>query len=336
MHGRNGPYGSGCRPIARTIEKRRTALRRAVIEHLSDGTYAPPVDGVLDEFIGRVATAFAHDSWDDLVQWVDRTCRERAQSRSMHRLFTTAPTVLSNEFCDFDEAPFPYLARFAGSAKRIAAIARARCGGRITAMHAPVDALDVLLADLLNELYAVDRVAGEHSRAVSGWCGQIAAQMQLPRELALRTMRGGMVHDIGRISTPRELLAAARPLSEHERQIMREHVHAGEAILRNSVCLTEFLPFIRHHHERYDGKGYPHGLSAERIPLAVRIVTVADAFNAMITPKPYRPAMSRGQALVELRRCKSTQFDPCAVDALVEVLEEQASMPALAVTALAP
>ncbi|HZZ65059.1 MAG TPA: HD domain-containing phosphohydrolase [Candidatus Baltobacteraceae bacterium] len=334
MHGRTGPYGSGCRPIARTIEKRRSALKRTVIAHLSDGTYAPPVDAVLEEFIGRVAEAFARDSWDELLQWVDRTCCARAQSRSMHRLFTTAPAVLSNEFCDFDEAPFPYLARFASSGKRIAAIARERCGGRIAAMHAPVDALDVLLADLLNELYAVDRPAGEHSRAVSGWCRQIAARIELPQDLVLRTTRGGLVHDIGRITTPRELLAAARPLNEYERQIVREHVHEGEAILRHSVCLSEFVPFIRHHHERYDGTGYPQGLSGDSIPLTVRVVTVADAFNAMITPKPYRAAMAQDQALEELQRCKSTQFDPFIVDALVEVVQGHSAAPE--VTALAP
>lgn len=324
MHGERVPYGSGCRPIARTIEKRRAALAEAVLTHLSDGAYAPAVEGVLDEFIGRVADAFACDGWDDLVHWVEQTCRSRAQSKSMHRLFTTAPTVLTNAFCDFDEAPFPHLARFAGTAKRMAAIAREHCSGRISAPHPMVDCVDVVVTDLLNELYAVDRPAGEHSRAVSQWCRDIALRLRVPAHIALKTMRGGLVHDIGRISTPSELLSAARPLSDQERQIVRQHVHAGQVILRNSARLSELIPFVRHHHEWYDGSGYPEGLSGERIPLGVRIVTVADAFNAMISHKPYRPAMRPEEAVDELQRCKATQFDPSIVDAMVEVVTERA------------
>jgi len=109
------------------------------------------------------------------------------------------------------------------------------------------------------------------------------------------------------------------PLSEDEWEIMRRHPEAGEAILAPITSLREVLPVVRSSHERWDGSGYPDGLSGEDIPLVARIVCCCDAFNAMTTDRPYRKARPLGEALAELRRCSGTHFDPTVVEAIIAV-----------------
>jgi len=184
-----------------------------------------------------------------------------------------------------------------------------------------VDPVDAKIDQLMYELSNRDAVTSEHSRAVSLWCLRVAHHMNLSEREALYASRGGAVHDVGKIYTPYEILAAPRRLSEDEWEIMKDHVRQGERMISTIPELREFTPVVRSHHERFDGKGYPDGRASSELPLSVRIATVADAFNAMIARRPYRAPLTPDAALAELRRESGSHFDPNVVAAMIEVVQ---------------
>ena len=135
-------------------------------------------------------------------------------------------------------------------------------------------------------------------------------------------LAGILLHDIGKIFTPKEILYKPGPLTEEEWEIMRRHPVDGAEVLERIVGLKEMAANVRYHHERYDGSGYPEGRKGEQIPMGARIAAVVDAFDAMISDRPYRKAMPIQQAIEELERCRGTQFDPIVVDAVVSLYKE--------------
>ena len=138
----------------------------------------------------------------------------------------------------------------------------------------------------------------------------------------------GHLHDIGKIGIPDRLLRKQGPLDAAEWAIMQRHPEMGEAILRPVRFLsgqTGIAAIVRHHHERFDGSGYPDGLRGAAIPLGARIVTVADSVSAMLQSRPYRPGMPFETVLDEVRRCVGTQFDPVVVEAFLRVRDAVAS-----------
>ena len=135
-------------------------------------------------------------------------------------------------------------------------------------------------------------------------------------------LAGILLHDIGKIFTPKEILYKPGPLTDEEWEIMRRHPVDGAEVLEQIANLKEMAYNVRYHHERYDGNGYPEGLKGEHIPLGARIAAVVDAFDAMISDRPYRKAMPVNQAIEELKRCRGSQFDPKVVDAIMALFEE--------------
>lgn len=135
-------------------------------------------------------------------------------------------------------------------------------------------------------------------------------------------LAGILLHDIGKIFTPKEILYKPGPLSDEEWEIMRRHPVDGADVLERIAGLKEMADNVRHHHERYDGTGYPDGIKGEAIPLGARIAAVVDAFDAMVSDRPYRKSMSVEQAIEELKRCRGTQFEPRVVDAIIELYTE--------------
>ena len=136
------------------------------------------------------------------------------------------------------------------------------------------------------------------------------------------------MHDIGKAAIPDTILEKPGPLDPQEWAFVRRHTEIGERILAAAPALIRIAPIVRSTHERLDGNGYPDGLAGEEIPLPARIVSVADAFDAMVTERPYRRALSPGAALAELRRCAGTQFDPDVVEAFAAVVEDTAGLAA--------
>jgi diguanylate cyclase (GGDEF)-like protein len=131
-----------------------------------------------------------------------------------------------------------------------------------------------------------------------------------------------LLHDIGRIGTPEEILLKSGPLEEDEWKEIEDQPRIGSSILNHMRNMNSIIPGVKHHHERYDGKGYPAKLSGKNIPLLARIIAIADAFDAMTNSRSYRSAMSISDALGELKRCAGSQFDPDLVKPFVEVVEK--------------
>ena len=183
-------------------------------------------------------------------------------------------------------------------------------------------------AALLQVLSERDPRLGDHSdgvadlaRAVGRHLGIDVAEME---EIAL----AARLHDVGKAAVPDAILMKPGPLDPEERQIMDRHPAIGERILRAAPSLNGVARMVRSSHEWFDGRGYPDGLAGEDIPIGSRIVAVCDAFDAIISTRPYSVARTSAQALEELRRCAGTQFDPRVVDAFVAVLAERARRPA--------
>ena len=133
---------------------------------------------------------------------------------------------------------------------------------------------------------------------------------------------GGLFHDIGKIGIPDAILQKAGKLTDEEYHDIKNHPSIGEHILKPAKIFNDIIPMVKHHHERFDGRGYPSGLAGENIPLFARIVCIADAFDAMTSDRSYRPRYTLFKALEELERCKGTQFDPNLVDVFVQEFHE--------------
>jgi two-component system cell cycle response regulator len=137
--------------------------------------------------------------------------------------------------------------------------------------------------------------------------------------------QAGELHDIGKVALPESILCKEGPLTEDEWDFIRRHTIIGERILGAAPSMQDVAAIVRASHERWDGTGYPDGISGEEIPVGARIVGVADAFCAMIEERPYAQARSRADAIAELRACSGTQFDPDIVDAFLLALGKRAA-----------
>jgi HD-GYP domain-containing protein (c-di-GMP phosphodiesterase class II) len=167
-----------------------------------------------------------------------------------------------------------------------------------------------------------DEYTGEHSRDVVDLSRATTAELGLRESQRRAVEYVAMLHDVGKIFVPKEILHKPGELDPYELQVMRSHTIQGERILKQvGGALARVARYVRSSHEHYDGHGYPDGIAGEAIPIESRIVSVCDAFSAMTTDRPYRPAMPIEAALVELRERAGTQFDPQVVSALERVLE---------------
>jgi putative nucleotidyltransferase with HDIG domain len=270
-------------------------------------------------FMERFAASVAAADWTQLLSWVDTACDRYAGIVPVPAIVAAAAGVVGKHL---GAMPGPGLSAaemdvVRAEVERLAARPRlVRDAGR----HEAIDEIDVALDDLMTRLDHADALTAEHSRAVSAWCSRLAKRLALARHDAIHVARSGLVHDIGKITTPTKILNAPRALDEEEMTIMRGHAMAGAAIVSEIALASHLTPIVRSHHERFDGRGYPDGTSGGAIPTAARIVAVADAFNAMIGRRPYRPPFSPSIALERLEAGRGTQFDPIVVDAMIDVV----------------
>jgi len=162
----------------------------------------------------------------------------------------------------------------------------------------------------------------DHSMRVAVFARATAEKMGLSHHQRTAIEMAAYLHDIGKIGISEQILRKPGPLDAEEMATMRHHPLIGANILRPVAFPWSIAPVVRHHHEHYDGTGYPAGLRGEEIPLLARVLSVSDAYEAMIADRPYRHRLLVDDAIAELRRCSGTDFDPRVVDALVEVLTE--------------
>ena len=173
---------------------------------------------------------------------------------------------------------------------------------------------------LVTTLDARDRYTAGHSAAVAIYARDIAKRLGLPESQQQLVHLCGLVHDIGKVGLPPSVLEKAGALTLEERRMMEKHSEIGERILANVEDYAEIAAIVRHHHERVDGNGYPDRLADDEIPLLSRIISVADAYNAMTSQRPYRDAMPSRVARLRLAQATSSQFDTTIVAAFEAIL----------------
>ncbi len=194
-----------------------------------------------------------------------------------------------------------------------------------TAMASLGNAYDGTLRSLVAALDARDSETAGHSERVADLTMAIAAEMGIqPDTDEWRYISwGALLHDVGKIAVPDQILRKPGALNENEWESMRDHPRAGWEILQSVDFLTPAGEIVLAHHERYDGGGYPRGLAGDQIPLGARIFMIADAFDAMTSDRTYRAAMAAEEALAEVLRNSGTQFDPAAVRAFLSVYQKR-------------
>lgn len=174
---------------------------------------------------------------------------------------------------------------------------------------------------LSNALECKDLSTHNHSKRLADISSMICAELKLDAETRNSVRFGALLHDIGKVGIPETLLRANRPLTGPETVIVRQHPEIGAAILEDMQAWDAIREIVRHHHEHFDGTGYPRGLAGPEIPIGARIVAVADAFDVMWVGRPYSPSKELDLIVAEFRRERGMQFDPVLVDVFLDLLE---------------
>lgn len=174
---------------------------------------------------------------------------------------------------------------------------------------------------------AKDHYTHDHSEAVIQYGSAIAQALKLPEREVDLVRKACLLHDVGKIGVGDDILRKTAPLTPEERTAIEQHPLIGEQIIASVRSLSEVSRIVRHHHEHYDGNGYPDRLRGDQIPLLSRILQIADSFDAMTSERPYRKALSREQAVAELNRCAGKQFDPELVGVFLKVLDKLGPQP---------
>lgn len=174
---------------------------------------------------------------------------------------------------------------------------------------------------LISVINAKDRYTYGHVERVVIYCGLVGEKLGLNEEDRKILKYGAYLHDIGKIEIPKEVLNKKMPLTDREWELLRQHPSNGAEIIKPVDSLTNVIPLILYHHERYDGKGYPQQLKGKEIPYLARILSIADSFDAMTSNRPYKTRKSFDEAIAELEKCSSTQFDPDIVRVFIEAVK---------------
>ena len=186
----------------------------------------------------------------------------------------------------------------------------------ISSVHA--NALHQALQSLVRTVNDHDTDTGGHSCRVATMCGDIARLLGYSKDEIAFVQQAGLVHDIGKIGIPDAVLNKVTALTPHERYLIRLHPILGASILSRMPGMDRMVPIVLHHHECWDGSGYPTGLGGVDVPVQSRIILVVDAFDAMTSNRPYGRVLNTEEALAELRAHAGTQFDPMIVEKMHE------------------
>jgi len=199
-------------------------------------------------------------------------------------------------------------------------IARVRSALRLKELYNTLDSAEHVIFSLATAVEAKDSFTEQHTQRVGESARLLGQRLGLPENTLDTLYRGGMIHDIGKIGVSDAILHKPGPLDPIEIPQMQAHVAIGESIVKPLQSTSGLLPIIRHHHERFDGGGYPDHLRAREIPRAARIVSVCDAYDALVNDRPYRLRRSTAEAIAVLRAGAGTQWDPETVELLASEL----------------
>jgi len=200
---------------------------------------------------------------------------------------------------------------------------RSRSQALAQALHEVQETYDATLRALSGALDLRDSETEIHSLRVTAYADHLAARVGVGEAEREALRRGALLHDVGKIGVPDAILRKPGPLNDAEWQQMRRHPQIGAEMLAGIGFLHSAIPLVRHHHERWDGNGYPDRLVGEGIPLGARIFAIADTLDAMTSDRPYRAAKSFAEARAEIARCMGSQFDPQVVEAFLATPESE-------------
>jgi HD-GYP domain-containing protein (c-di-GMP phosphodiesterase class II) len=192
-----------------------------------------------------------------------------------------------------------------------------RSRGAAVASGAAQEAIERAVAELVVALRAHHSGTADHSNRLAAACRAVGAGLRLDADALVELELVAILHDIGKLAVPAEVLDLPRPLAPGERRLVRTHTVRGGQILTEIAGLRHLAPLVRASHERWDGRGYPDGLAGERIPLPARIVFAVDAFDAMTHDRPYRRALPRAEACRRIAAGAGDAFDPRVVRVLL-------------------
>jgi diguanylate cyclase (GGDEF)-like protein len=191
--------------------------------------------------------------------------------------------------------------------------------GRATAGRQSTDVLLRALTERHPDL-------GDHLHGVTELASDVAARLGIVGEELIQVRNAAALHDVGKVAIPEAIIDKPGPLSDDEWDFIRRHTLIGERIISAAPALARAARLVRSSHEAFDGSGYPDALAGEQIPLGARVIAVCDAFDAMISERPYSPALTTREALAELHRCAGSQFDPAIVSVFDRVLADRAQL----------
>lgn len=222
-------------------------------------------------------------------------------------LIFTGPKIKGGDYSDYDLDMLQFVANSTGIGMENARL--------ITQLEQTYVAT---LKSLVSVIEAKDPYTKGHTERVAGYAAAIAERLQLSREERRLILFAALLHDIGKLGIMDHVLHKPGALDEEEWELMRSHPTIGASIVYNMAFLSEAADMVKHHHESWDGSGYPSGLEGTDIPMGARIIAVADSFDAMTSDRSYRKALSCAQAISRLQAAAGTQFDPDIVDMFVE------------------
>jgi len=257
---------------------------------------------------------------DELLAKVEPWNRQRTVIRAPMRLSSSLVGVLGARRSEGGP-------KFVGDDLRLLTILANMAGKAIESAQLHAELRESYLAtvrSLVNSLHARDDYTASHGERVAALAVRMAEYLGLEESMIRDIEIFGPVHDVGKIGIRDSVLMKPSPLSEAEREVCREHCLIGERILQPLRPSAHALGMVRNHHESWDGRGYPDGISGERIPKLARLLGVADTYDAMISDRPYQAAMSEQEVLAHFRQYAGQKYDPVAVDALCAVASEGA------------
>ncbi|HEY0615497.1 MAG TPA: HD-GYP domain-containing protein [Candidatus Elarobacter sp.] len=307
---------SGRVHMADVVDERRDALARDIVARLRRREEISVSPLIVRTLVHALAQSLAENSPAVVVHW----------SRMVRHAHPAALVVAAIAMaCDAVEelaaAEYADLAAIVVFLEIVKARASAHLSDDVASAEAEM-ASSTAIQSLLAMLSARDDATCSHSRATGELGRRIAARMGLLPETTQRIVKAGILHDIGKIRVPDAILFKPAALDAEEWEIMKGHAEAGAEILSHIPSLAQYAPIVATHHERFDGRGYPYGLRGEAISLEARVVSVADCFHAMTSDRPYKRALSYGEAIVVLGEGRGTQWDPAIADVMIAIAAE--------------
>lgn len=324
----SSPTQDVCRRLALYVDARRWDIVATVL-----GSNAPRLLGTkaastfVHTFLDRLSQELEIGDRDAIAVWIDARVAD-SDAVAYATLLRSVCSTIAEKFVVECGDPGDILSYFESLSLRLSK--RLGVEEIVERSHtfdpSKISDRNEIVSALLAVIDERDPATCEHSRAVGMWSGRIAKTLGLSTDEQNFAVLAGTLHDVGKLTTPGEILRKPGPLVDEEWQMMRAHARVGAKILERVPALHDVAPIVRWHHERIDGAGYPDGLAGDEIPFMARIVCVADSFHAMISKRPYRKALPVLLALDELRAGVGTQWDRNVIEAVLQIVQPAGSV----------